>query len=298
VKPRILILGGDGMLGHKLLQIFSGRFDETFATIRGTRDDSFHSKISLFADRERILEGLDVTHFDALEAAVQRLRPGVVINAVGMVKQRSASRDAVASVQLNALLPHQLSAICAGIGSRLIHISTDCVFDGQRGDYREDDPPNASDLYGRSKALGEVIAPHVLTLRTSIVGRELRNDLGLVEWFLAQQGSTVRGFRRAHFSGLTTNRLSRILAELLAGDVELSGLYHLAGESISKFHFLVLVRRALGVDVEVVPDDDLVIDRTLNSSRFTQATGRLPPTWDDMLSELTDDPTPYERWKQ
>ncbi len=170
--------------------------------------------------------------------------------------------------------------------ARLIHISTDCVFSGKRGKYREEDLPDAADLYGRSKLLGEITGGRALTLRTSMIGHELAGRHSLLEWFLAQQGKAVAGYRHAIFSGLTTRRLAELIATLIADFPDLCGLYHVAGEAISKFELLSLVRGCFGLDIEIVPEDDFVIDRSLDSTRFVQATGIARPQWAEMIAQL------------
>jgi len=197
---KVLILGGSGMLGHKLWQTFTSRFD-TYTTFRGSVDD--YGALGLF-DPIRSFGGVSVQDFASVERVLAENRPEVVVNCIGVVKQDAAAKDPLISIEVNSLFPHRLARACAEIGSRLIHLSTDCVFSGQRGNYSVSDPADATDLYGRTKLLGEVNAGHCLTLRTSMIGRELCGSHGLVEWFLSQQGKVVRGYKKAVFSGFTT----------------------------------------------------------------------------------------------
>jgi dTDP-4-dehydrorhamnose reductase len=192
------------------------------------------------------------------------------------------------AIRANALFPHDLAAACRERGARLIHISTDCVFSGRKGGYTETDRPDPEDVYGRSKLLGEVATPGALTLRTSMIGREIATSRGLLEWFLAQSGGTVRGFTRAVFSGPTTPVLSRAIADVLERHQSLEGLYHLGAEPIDKHALLLALRDAFGLDVEIEPDDGVVIDRSLDSSRFREATGWAAPTWEEMVAELAE----------
>ena len=203
---RILILGGDGMLGHQLEETLSPRH-EVFVTLHG-EGEAYAATGVRFG--ERALFGVDALSDDALRGAIAEVRPLVVLNAVGVVKQRMAASDALKSIALNALLPHRLAALCGEVGAFLVQISTDCVFSGRKGGYVEADPPNPVDLYGRSKLLGEVVGARCLTLRTSIIGLELSRRTGLVEWFLAQRGR-VPGYTRAIYSGLTTEELARAI---------------------------------------------------------------------------------------
>jgi dTDP-4-dehydrorhamnose reductase len=178
----------------------------------------------------------------------------------------------------------------------MIHISTDCVFAGTRGHYSEDDLADASDLYGRSKLLGEVTET-ALTIRTSIAGRELRTSNGLVEWFLSNRGGSVRGFTSAIFSGVTTAMLARILAAVLEQHSDMHGLYHVAGAPISKYDLLMMLNAAMGAGVMIEADDSFVIDRSLDATRFQAATGLQPPEWPEMIAALAAEAPRYERWR-
>jgi dTDP-4-dehydrorhamnose reductase len=292
---RVLVLGGSGMLGHKLAQTLAPRF-ETWATVRS---ESVGPAVDEVLDRSHTLTGVDVDRPDAAVAAVMRVKPDVVVNAIGIVKQLRTAKAAIPTIRINALLPHELAELCVTAGARLVQISTDCVFSGSRGGYRETDPPDPPDLYGRTKLLGEVgDAPNALTIRTSIVGRELSGAVGLFEWFLSQGPGPVRGFSRAVFSGVTTQVLAALIADLIATAPDLTGLWHVSAAPIDKCTLLGRLRDALGLDVKIVPDDSLVIDRSLDSSLFRAQTGWVPPTWETMLAELAGDPTPYARLRE
>jgi dTDP-4-dehydrorhamnose reductase len=290
---RVLILGAGGMLGHKLWQTLRGRF-ETWVTLRS--DLRGYAPYQLF-DPQRTVEAVDARDFASVQRAIETVRPGVVINCIGIIKQVPEAQDPILSQTINAEFPHHLERFCRPAGVRLLHFSTDCVFSGRKGNYREDDVPDAADLYGRSKFEGEVKEQGSLTLRTSMIGRELRSRSGLVEWFLHQRGGTVRGFQRALFSGFSTLALSRIVADLLERHPQLSGIYHVSSGAISKYDLLVLLRDAYGVKVNIEPADEPVIDRSLDSRRFRDATGFVPPPWPQMVKEMAADPTPYESWR-
>ena len=292
---RVLVLGGSGMLGHKLAQTLAPRF-ETWATVRS---DSLGPAVSAVLDESRTLTGVDADRPEVVAAAISRVKPDVVVNAIGIVKQLRTAKAAIPTIRINALLPHELAEICAAENARLIQISTDCVFSGSRGTYNETDPPDPPDLYGRTKLLGEVSdAPNALTIRTSIVGRELSGTVGLFEWFLSQGRGPVRGFSRAIFSGVTTRALAQLIAELIATMPDLTGLWHVSAAPIDKCSLLGDLRDALGLDVEIVPDDSLVIDRSLDSSRLRAETGWIPPSWETMLTDVAEDPTPYARLRE
>jgi dTDP-4-dehydrorhamnose reductase len=279
---RILVIGITGMLGNAVYRYFSDATPhEVFGTVRNSQARTRFSP----ALQDGIIEGVDAADADSLALAFAQSRPDLVVNAVGLVKQLRASEDPLNALPLNALFPHRLARLCAVAGARLVHVSTDCVFSGSRGAYVESDQPDAADLYGRSKLLGEVDYPHAITLRTSIIGHELAGQTGLVGWFLAQQGS-VRGYRRAVFSGLPTVELARVIAHHVIPNPDLHGLYHVATSPIDKCHLLTLVAEAYGKDIEIVPDDSLVIDRSLDARRFNQATGYQPAAWPELVREM------------
>jgi dTDP-4-dehydrorhamnose reductase len=220
----------------------------------------------------------------------------VVVNAIGIVKQLPEGKIPTRSIAINALFPHLVNDLCRASGSRLVQVSTDCVFSGNRGNYVETDVPDATDLYGRTKLLGEPVdSPVALTLRTSIIGRELGSRHGLVEWFLGQAGGRVKGFAGVIFSGLTTSSLSELIADLIEDHPGLTGLWHVGSEPISKFELLTQLDRAFGTGTEVVREADPRSDRSLDSRRFWGATGLQRPSWDVMIDGLRTDKTPYAR---
>lgn len=292
---RVLVLGGTGMLGHKLFQTLRERVD-TFVTLRSA-GPPWHG-YPFDPDRGRGIGGVEATNLETVAAAVARARPEVVVNCIGIVKQREAAADAAQMHQVNALFPHLLARLCRERGCRLIHLSTDCVFSGLRGGYSEDDEADPVDLYGRSKLLGEVTGEGCLTLRSSMIGRELAGQAGLLEWFISQRGGCVQGFRNAVFSGLTTVALARVIAALVSDHPDLEGLLHVASEPISKLKLLERANRALGLGIAIEPVDEPRLDRSLDGSKFTAATGIVVPSWDRMIAGLTTDPTPYDEWRR
>jgi dTDP-4-dehydrorhamnose reductase len=279
---RILILGGDGMMGHQLLAVLKERHDVK-VTLRQPLQS--YASFGIF-DEANAFDNIDVRSLERLTEVMASFRPDAVVNCVGIVKQRATSKDAIPSLEINALLPHRLAVLCRMAGARLIHMSTDCVFSGRGGTYAENHPSDAEDLYGRSKYLGEVSESHCLTLRTSIIGHELSRKTSLLEWVLAQKG-TVKGFRRAIFSGFTTLELSRIIERLLVSFPAASGLYQVSSDPIDKYALVQLIKTHLHPGIEVVPDDALVIDRSLDSSRFRADFGYTPPAWPEMIKELS-----------
>jgi len=278
----VLVLGASGMLGNAMLRLFA--HSEGFAAWGSAR--SATSLRALPTDlHERVVTGVDVENVDSLARLIDRTRPDVLINCVGLVKQLAEADDPLQALPINSLLPHRLARLCALSGARLVHVSTDCVFSGAKGMYREEDAADAQDLYGRSKHLGEVDYPNAITLRTSIIGHELASAHGLVGWFLAQSGA-VRGFTRAVFSGLPTVELARVIRDHVLPHPELHGLYHVSAEPISKYELLCLVAEVYGKQIDILPDDKLVIDRSLDSTRFRQATGYAPLPWPDLVRRM------------
>jgi dTDP-4-dehydrorhamnose reductase len=289
MTKRILILGGAGMLGHKLCQLYRGEF-ETWCTVRSRPrgPDGFE-----IWDPERTIAGVDATDFDSVARAIADVKPEVVINCIGIIKQLKAAKDPIVSLSINSLFPHRLAILCRAAGARMIHISTDCVFSGRKGMYTEEDVSDAEDLYGRTKFLGEVDGPGCLTIRTSIIGRELRSASGLVDWFLSNRGGKVRGFRKAIYTGFTTQALAKIIAEVICRHPELSGVWQVSSDPINKLDLLTLINRVYQAGIDIEPDDAFYCDRSLDSSRFRAATSFRPPSWPDMISEMHTDPLSY-----
>ena len=284
MKPRrVLVVGAAGMLGHVLFSVLSGKGDlEVFATARATEGLDRWFPPDLLG---KIRGGVDAERFDTVLRALEAVRPDLVVNCIGVIKQRSAAMDPVVSISLNSLFPHLLAQACADAGARMIHISTDCVFSGETGNHRESDRPDAGDLYGRTKLLGEVDAAGCVTLRTSLIGHELAGRYGLVEWFLAQE-ETVKGFARAVFSGFPTVEMARIVAERILPVDRLSGLYHVSSEPISKYDLLQLVAKEYGKRIGIERDEEFTCDRSLVSSRFREATGYEPPAWPELVARM------------
>ncbi|MGE3702696.1 MAG: dTDP-4-dehydrorhamnose reductase family protein [Hyphomicrobiaceae bacterium] len=275
-----MVIGGDGMLGHELVRALSGKY-EIGATFRRPLEAYAGT---LMPKPAKAFGEVDVRDEHAVSRALTAYRPDVVLNAAGVVKQRSGV-SADLEMAVNARFPHQLAARCERIEAYLIHYSTDCVFSGRRGMYVEADAPDPVDSYGSSKLLGEVTAEGCLTLRTSMVGFELFRKTGLLEWFLSQN-EPVSGWRRAVFSGITTPEQARVVARILDRQPRLSGLYHVSSEPISKYELLSMIKRHFELDVRIVPDDTVIIDRSLDSGRFRAEFGYAPPAWEQMVAEL------------
>lgn len=286
---KILIVGGDGMLGHQLLRQWASRHD-VHVTLRKELADYASSR--LFR-RNNAFTGVNVCSISDVAECIEASSPEAIVNAVGLVKQRPTAQDCILNMEINALFPHQLAFLAQKIGARVVHFSTDCVFSGKKGDYVETDFPDAEDLYGRTKLLGETHYPHSITLRTSIIGRELSRKAGLLEWVLSQSGS-ARGFTRAIYTGFTTLEMARIVERILFHHPNAHGVWHVSSDKITKYQLLCLARKHFDLDTEIVPDDSFVCDRSLLSDRFRSTFHYTPPSWDNMMAELAKDKNFYK----
>jgi len=289
---RVLIFGASGMLGHKLYQRLQKDLD-VLATVRSDFDAV--EKYEIF-DRESIIEHVGVTDTAKVRRALDIAMPNVVVNAVGVIKQVPEAVDAVTNLAVNSIFPQRLAQLGADLNFRLITISTDCVFSGKTGNYSETDEPDADDVYGMTKLLGEVATDNSVTLRTSIIGRELGTQHSIVEWFLKNRGKKIKGYTNAVYSGFPTIVLSEIIRKLIFDHPALSGIYHLSSEPITKFDLLKLLNEHYKANIEIEPFDDYRIDRSLDSSRFRVETSFSPPAWHEMAAQMAADMTPYEKF--
>jgi dTDP-4-dehydrorhamnose reductase len=289
MSDRVLILGGSGMLGHKLSQVISRKHD-TCVTLR---DRGLATKYPQFFQRAQIIDGVEAQDVESISRAFDEARPDVVVNSIGVVKQLDSSKDAVVSIGVNALFPHRLAELSALHGARLITISTDCVFSGNKGNYKESENPDPEDLYGRSKLLGEVQSGNALTIRTSIIGRQIYGAHALLEWFLSQQGRSIKGYKKAIFSGWPTLVLSEIIAGIIADRKDLKGVIHIASNPISKFDLLTLIRDRFGLNIEIEPSDEVDCNRSLDGELFRKLTGFETPAWGELVARMSDDQASY-----
>jgi dTDP-4-dehydrorhamnose reductase len=277
----IVILGVSGMLGSTLFKYFSLK-DEY--RVCGTAR-SLSAVRSLPPELINKVKFLDCQNPKNYKDWLSMVQADVVINCIGIIKQLKESKNPLDSIKINALFPHELAGICNGIGAKLIHFGTDCVFTGSKGGYDEESLPDATDLYGLTKLLGEVKGENCLTLRTSIIGHELNTHHSLMDWFLSQP-SEVLGYTHAIFSGLPTLEVARVLDQFVLPRKNMQGLYHLSGDPIDKYSLLTKIKRIYKKDIVIKPYDDFVIDRSLNSSRFRLETGYKPLSWDQMIEDM------------
>jgi len=279
---KILILGVTGMLGNAMFRFIA---EDPSYKVYGTARNSSTRRYFSEESSTQIIAPVDVENHDSLIKTFALVKPDIVVNCIGLVKQLADANDPLQALPINALLPHRLRVLCSATGARLIHISTDCVFSGTKGNYSESDFADANDLYGRSKFLGEVDYPNAITLRTSIIGHELYGHKSLLCWFLSEQNS-VKGFTRAIFSGVPTIELARIVRDIVIPRPEMHGLYHVAAKPINKFDLLELIAKFYGKTIDIIPSNELVIDRSLNAERFNKSTGYTPPEWSELIQRM------------
>jgi len=285
------VLGAYGMLGHRLLLDLGKKYD-TVGTVRTVR--KWDAPIMESLSAEKIITGVDASDLSSLRSIIERHRPRYVVNCIGIVKQAEAAKDPITSITINSLLPHQLAKMTKRAGGTLIHFSTDCVFSGREGHYSQEHIPDPVDLYGRSKLLGEV-SENGITIRSSLIGREIDSRNGLVEWFLSNRGKTVTGFRRAIFSGFTTHEMANVVDMLIDKKAITDGVWQVASDPISKFDLISKIDAEANTKVRITPNDQVICDRSLNGETFSRDTGYIAPDWDDMIKSMVRDFHQYER---
>lgn len=288
---RILILGGTGMLGHRLWASLS-KNNDVYATLRESKSTY---KTFPGTDHTKVIDNLDVTNFLKLKSEIKNLKPQLVINCIGIIKQNKEASFSIPSITINSLLPHHVASVCTEENIRFIHFSTDCVFDGKKGNYIETDFPNALELYGKSKHLGEVTnLPGCLTFRTSIIGREIYPRGSLLEWFLSQE-KTVNGYKNAIFSGFPTQTIAKIIEQYILPNSSLKGLYHLASDPIDKYELLNHFKKIFNKEIEIMIDSDFKMNRSLSPEDLRKLIGQYPMAWTDLLPDLLVDNDYYEQ---
>jgi dTDP-4-dehydrorhamnose reductase len=282
---RILILGADGMIGHKIAQSL-----EDFELILASRK-SISSKSIGIINGKMVLHNL-IT--DSLDLLLDNTTPDIIINCAGITTRRGVEDNIVNTELLNSDLPHKLDSWANLNSKKLIHFSTDCVFSGNRGNYLDNDFADAEDIYGKSKALGEVNSPNTLTIRCSMIGRELYNFTELFEWLKKNKNKKIEGYSKVFYSGITTVRMGKILNQILNKNLNLSGIYNISSTPISKFDLLVKLSKAFNLNVDIKQNKNNKSNKVLISEKFTEITGIYPPNWDDLISEFEEDCNKYK----
>jgi len=290
---KIIVLGATGMLGHKIIQTLNHEHE----VIGTTRNDEKEYRCHPILGNFNLIGNIRSEETQKIKKIITTIKPDVIINCIGIVKQLPNANDPFHSIMVNSLFPHQLEQYSDEAGSRLIHFSTDCVFAGKKGNYKESDPSDAEDLYGRTKFLGEVDYPNSLTIRTSIIGREINSKNGLLEWFLSNKGQRVKGYARVFFSGLTTDALSNVISKIIKDFDYLHGVWQVSSEPISKYNLLKKINDKYDLNISIIPDYDYNSNRILDGSRFIKTTNIKIPNWDKMIDDMYKDSNLYDEAK-
>jgi|688.fasta_scaffold317571_2 dTDP-4-dehydrorhamnose reductase len=284
---RILILGGNGMIGHKMYQIISKVNLDTWVTLRNNLNSYSYSK---FYNSEKVIESIDLTNFQNLFNQLNTINPDVIINACGITIRRGVNQLKSKSIILNSALPHFLNEWVTSNNKRLIHFSTDCVFSGKKGDYEDNDIKDATDIYGLTKSMGEVIdSTFTITLRGSMIGRELENKTELFEWFLKQHNTTINGFSEVIYSGITSVKMADIVLNIIYNFPNLSGLFNVSSKAISKFDLLTLCNDYFKVDAFIKNDNSYSSNKNLISNKLFNELNMVQPAWNDLIKQLKQD---------
>lgn len=277
---KILVLGSSGMIGRTMFHVLAQRSGwQVFGSVR--------AKVFEGTAPGPVVAGVDLTNHDHLERLFGQTRPEVVINCAGLTKHLPEGNTPISALMMNALLPHRLAQLCVIANARLIHVSTDCVFSGDKGNYKEEDATDAADVYGKTKALGEVTTGDAVTLRTSTIGHEHGTRFGLLEWFLAQ--TQCKGFRHAIFSGLPSVEFARVVRDIVIPDPSLRGLYHVGASPIDKLSLLQVIARIYQKDIAITIDETVRINRSLNTDKFAATTGYRAPAWPELIEAMYQD---------
>lgn len=291
---RILILGGNGMIGHKVYQVLKDDYQDTWVSLREPIEKS---KSKDLFNAEKVISGLELSDFAKLTEALDLLNPDIIINAAGITIRRGVNSVVSKSIVLNSALPHIIEE-WANVrdGKRVIHFSTDCVFSGSSGSYTEESLPDARDIYGKTKALGEIFGPKSLTLRGSMIGREIENSTELLEWFLKNNSKEVKGFSNVIYSGITTLQMAFFVKRIISDFPYLSGLYNVASVPISKYDLLILFNKYFQNNSIIINDSDYHSRKDLIADKFYKATNFKIPSWKDLVVDLKEDSEKYHTY--
>ena len=284
---KILILGGNGMIGHKMYQTISKIHKDTWVTLRKSLTSYSYSEIY---NPEKVIDNIDLINFQTISNQLNKINPDIVVNACGITIRRGIETLKSNSIILNSALPHFLNEWVTSNNKRLIHFSTDCVFTGAKGDYIDNDNKDASDLYGSTKSMGEVIdSKFAITLRGSMIGSELENKTELFEWFLKQKNKKIKGFNKVIYSGITTTKMAEIVLKLIDQFPNLSGVYNISSKPISKFELLKLWNNLFDINANIEIDNSYTSNKNLISDNFYRTISMEQPDWVELSSQLNID---------
>jgi len=284
---RILILGGNGMIGHKMYHIISKIHNDTWVTLRKSLRSYSYSEIY---NPEKVIDNVDLINFQIISNQLNKINPDIIINACGITIRRGIDILKSNSIILNSALPHFLNEWVTSNNKRLIHFSTDCVFTGAKGDYLDNDNKDALDLYGSTKSMGEVFdSKYAITLRGSMIGSELENKTELFEWFLKQNNKTIKGFNKVIYSGITTTKMAEIVLILINQYPNLNGIYNISSKPISKFELLKLWNDYFDINANIEIDNSYTSNKNLISNNFYKTISMKQPDWIELSSQLKID---------
>lgn len=278
---KVLIIGASGMIGHQMWMM-AQKYYNAFAFIRKSK--SHYDNWNLF-NSKNVIDGVNVTDFSLVESKLIKIKPDVVINCTGITIRKKEIQDLNYTLNVNSLFPQKLAKWCQNQGVRLIHFSTDCVFSGKKGYYAESDIPDATDHYGTTKFLGEVIGDKILTLRIPVIGRELEGKTELLEWVLRQKNQKIKGYSRALYSGMTVHQASKEIYKLIESTTILGGLYHISTPPISKYDLIHKINQIYKLNIQIDKEDTHITNKVLISEKYQQITGFSAPSWEIMLEE-------------
>jgi dTDP-4-dehydrorhamnose reductase len=284
---RILILGGNGMIGHKMYQMISKVNEDTWVTLRNDLSTYIFSNIY---NHEKVIDKIDLSDFNKLLHTLNEINPDIILNACGITIRRGVEKIKSNTILLNSVLPHFLNEWVSLNHKRLIHFSTDCVFSGKKGDYLDTDIKDAYDLYGSTKSLGEIVdSKYAITLRGSMIGRELENKTELFEWFMQQSNKNIKGFSEAIYSGITTIKMAEIVLILINYYPNLTGIYNISSKPISKFDLLKMCNEQFNINANIEMDNSYTSNKNLISDKIFNEIGIEKPNWIDLIRQLKDD---------
>jgi len=278
---KVYILGISGMLGSRIFLEFQKKkgFD-----VRGCLRGNLNPFIIKY--KKKINVRIDAKNIKKISSILKSFKPDYVINCIGYIKQKISTNTNDRDIFfVNSIFPHEIYKITKLINSRFIHFSTDCVFDGKKGNYKETASSNVKDIYGISKFLGEVKYSKSLTIRTSIIGHEFYSKKGLLEWFL-NQSKLCYGYSRVFFSGLTTLEISNFVYFYIKKNIKIHGLIHLSSKKISKLNLLKKIAKIYNKKIVIKKDSSKKIDRSLNCSFIKKRISYKVPNWDVMIREM------------
>lgn len=279
---KVLVLGAGGMIGHIMYAKLKKTCD-VYGCLRRSIAD--YNQFKIF-DPNKIFDGVDVNDFKNVETILNQLKPDVILNCIGITLRKKEINDLMACIDINSLFPHKLKAWVQNNGAHLIHFSTDCVFNGKNDFYNELSSPSANDTYGKTKYLGEVIGEHCLTIRGSMIGRELYGKSELLEWALSQSGKTILGYKNVSYSGVTTSTMADLIEKIILSGTLLTGLWHVSSMPISKFDLLVKINNAFNLKMKINEESDHCSKKNLNSDKIKKQLGFVCPSWDEMITQL------------